>query len=377
MTNIIIPNLNAQFIGTYNEYGYREVLDSFKSAEFIMISSYNIDEHILQTLKNCNPDANVNIVTNVPNRFDSYYSESARMRYKKSLEKYMESLDPSNFHSQSMEVWFSFHNHSKIIMTDKVVYVGSQNFSIRSRDNYEAGLIINDLNAIREIKESFLNLIIDQSINYRAPDVLINLAQDINETSEEFNRTLDLLHESLYSLYDDYPVFGDGIWYLSLFDRPTSLNEISVCIENIKEYTDNIIQEIENLKEEFSNVSMSVSNYVYKIFDSIIDSLNIQKDEIDDIFSNLEDLEYFNEHEEEMAMEIFQDKYGLEAHDEESTQYYLDHAMSQAHEIFSEYVNDAEKELRKIEECIISNSKKFTESKTSIIDFSKRILDNT
>lgn len=377
MTKVSISISNALFIGSYNEFGYKRVLDSFKNAKYIMISSYNIDERIIKTLDRCHSKTNICIVTNIPSRFNSYFNEHAKKTYKLNLEKYLNALNPSNFQSQSMDVWFNFHNHSKIIMTDKIAYIGSQNFSTGSTNNYESGFIVSDSNSINEIKEKFFDLLIEQSINYRAPDLLIELARNINEIAEEFKKELDILHESLYIPYDDYPFFKDDVWYLSLLNQSASLNEIDKCIEKINSFTSDILIEIENIKNDFLSVSTPFSSSVEEIINSIIFSLNNQTERIDEVFEEVESLEYFKKNENDMAMEILQEKYSLEAHDEESLQHYLELSMSEAHEIFSGYVDCAENEIKEIERYILLNSENFIEIETLIINLANRALDNT
>lgn len=51
--------------------------------------------------------------------------------------------------------FFNFNNHAKIIGTENVVYIGSQNFSVASKNNYEAGIITRDKEFIKNLYDSF------------------------------------------------------------------------------------------------------------------------------------------------------------------------------------------------------------------------------
>lgn len=100
-------------------------------------------------------DKDVIIVTNVPGRFQKYTSPYARGRARKTIDNYIERLNPNNYVAD-VKTFFNFGNHSKIIMTDKMAYIGSANFSDESKNNNECGMLIKDKNVIDEINSVFI-----------------------------------------------------------------------------------------------------------------------------------------------------------------------------------------------------------------------------
>ena len=72
---------NAKFVYSKNELGYQEVLDSFEIASEITIITYNISEKknaLVSALKKVGEHCIINIITNIPSRWETYYGDSFR-----------------------------------------------------------------------------------------------------------------------------------------------------------------------------------------------------------------------------------------------------------------------------------------------------------
>lgn len=57
---------------SHNEFGYKEVLEDFQNATHVNIVTYNIskkESDLIKKLKELNNNVNVNIISNIPNRF--------------------------------------------------------------------------------------------------------------------------------------------------------------------------------------------------------------------------------------------------------------------------------------------------------------------
>jgi hypothetical protein len=140
---------DAKFVFSKDEVPYQEIIDHFKNAEFINILTYNISANnnlLLNQIKDLEANVNVKIISNIPGRFENYYHSTEGQRYrkaaKKKIEVYMNKLNPEEF-QQKMSTFFCFSNHSKIIMTNNIIYIGSAN-SEESSNNFEAGIISRD-----------------------------------------------------------------------------------------------------------------------------------------------------------------------------------------------------------------------------------------
>ncbi len=164
----IIINNDTKLVMTKEEFGYTDVLETLEQAKFIRIVTYNISKEsdiLINKLELFPEDKDIIIITNVPGRFQRYTNLYARRRAKQTIDNYIERLNPNNYNA-NMRTFFNFGNHSKIIMTDKIAYIGSANFSDESKNNNECGVLIKDKLVIDEINSQFIKMLIDDSISY-------------------------------------------------------------------------------------------------------------------------------------------------------------------------------------------------------------------
>ena len=139
-----IPVKAAMIVYSRGQEGYRKVVDSFKTARWINIVSYDIYfpyNYGLNELFKAPKSCRIRIVTNIP------YKPTEKER-EKVAKLYLQNLKPENFNNKT-NVFFNFENHSKIIMTDSIAYVGSANFS--SSNFHEFGLLFQDTDAIKQL----------------------------------------------------------------------------------------------------------------------------------------------------------------------------------------------------------------------------------
>lgn len=77
----------VKFIMSEDELSYQEVLDDFENAKSVNILTYNITKkstaELTKSLRKLNRTCEVNIITNIPGRFDKYFGESEEIRDKK------------------------------------------------------------------------------------------------------------------------------------------------------------------------------------------------------------------------------------------------------------------------------------------------------
>lgn len=143
-----IPFTSGRFIASKDELGYTEVLEKFQSAKMIRVVTYNLSKNdkidkLFDRLQQLDAKVDIQIVTNIPSRFNYYYKTTAgeylRGRAKENINTYIGKLNPSNFNAPVIP-FFNFNNHGKIIGTEDIVYIGSANFSNESANNYETGV---------------------------------------------------------------------------------------------------------------------------------------------------------------------------------------------------------------------------------------------
>ncbi|MGL5901674.1 MAG: phospholipase D-like domain-containing protein, partial [Cetobacterium sp.] len=150
MKSIKVTDENEIIMGR-GKYGYQKVLDDFDEAKKILIITYNIslniEQKLINYLKKAKPECEVTIVTNVPGRFERYYNERARETARGKIEKYTRILNPDNYEFK-VSIYYNTLNHAKFISTENIAYMGSQNFSDESKNNYESGILFTDKNLI-------------------------------------------------------------------------------------------------------------------------------------------------------------------------------------------------------------------------------------
>lgn len=165
---------DVKLVMTKNEFGYLEVLETLDDTNFIRIVTYNISKEsddLINKLETFPEGKDVIIITNIPGRFKRYTSSYARARAQDTIDKYIERLNPEKYDA-NLKTFFNFGNHSKIIMTDKMAYIGSANFSDESKNNNECGILITDVSVINNINEVFVQMQIDESVSYYSSEYM-------------------------------------------------------------------------------------------------------------------------------------------------------------------------------------------------------------
>lgn len=188
----------GRFIFTKGEYGYQQVLDSFSSAKEIYVTTYNAigkNGHLISALKNVNHNCKIRLFTNIPGRWEKYYDNNARRKAQKNINQYKDVLNPDTFNAD-VSVFFSFSNHSKIVMTDSIAYIGSENYSESSSNNFEAGFVSDDLNLIDFIKNHVIPEMEKESVPYYSE--YFELAGEASSLLNDYERLSSEFQADMY-----------------------------------------------------------------------------------------------------------------------------------------------------------------------------------
>ena len=195
---------------TKEELGYQEVLEDMPSAQEITIVTYNISERshaLMSGLCSAGKRCRINIITNIPNRWEMYYGDQFREKAKSKINLYLSKLKPERLGNKS-SVFFDFSNHGKIIMTNNVVYVGSANYSEESARNIEFGFVSKDEDLISFIHNEVLPEIEESAVPYYLYDYTALLLEANMALAALFN-IRNVLFEETYHLHDE----SIGQWY--------------------------------------------------------------------------------------------------------------------------------------------------------------------
>ena len=101
---------NAKFVMSKDELTYQEVLDDFATAKSIYILTFNISKkqsELLNALKQCDNNTNICIVSNLPDRWEQYFTPQYANKAKKNIAIYKSKLNPEKI-AKKAEVYFCF-----------------------------------------------------------------------------------------------------------------------------------------------------------------------------------------------------------------------------------------------------------------------------
>ena len=331
---------NAKFVYSQNELGYQEVLDRFKDAKQITIITFNISEKqntLVNALKKAGDSCIINVITNIPNRWETYYGDAFRDKARKKINLYMTKLMPESLGAKTA-VFFDFSNHGNIIMTDSIVYVGSANYSEESANNTEFGFLSEDKELIEFINMDVLPDIQSLAIPYYEYDYTAVLLEANVALAAVYNIKNELFEE-VYRLHDDI----DGEWYYYEY------NEASLTVFTL----DKTLQII----DEACNVARDVYDAIDVITNGDEDETTNANDEYDEILavaSHIEEIRSYDTLIElsefdsgEFVNQQLQKEYAMEAY-EENLENCINSASEDAQNIVLDLTQTAKDDIDKL-----------------------------
>ncbi|MNW41212.1 hypothetical protein D3C74_183440 [compost metagenome] len=326
------------FISSKDNYGYQEVLDDFINAKKIRIVTYNIstknNDYLLQILKNVDKDCDVQFITNIPSRVETYLNnpkgDAWRSNASKNINSYLTKLNPETFDGPIIP-FFNFHNHSKIIGTENKVYIGSENYSVESKKNYEAGVIIDDKQFIKELYKWFFDKLRDESVPYFNDDYnqlrlfTLSILTRLITCYEHFMESLFRTRNGGEAVFiNEETTFNEDDLY-ELLHTFQELSDIQGLIENIEPIDEELNDTLEQLLELFED--MPINN--------IVEFLAIDGPIYEYIMFDLN----------EKTLDIFQDEYNSIADDGEKLEYYMEISSDEANDRLIDICNEVESDL--------------------------------
>ena len=171
--NFHFDDPDTEFVFSKDSLCFQKVINSFNNAESIEIVTYSLpiskigkDSSLMNSiLKATKKEIPVKIITNIPGRFEEYYTDRSKNISKQKISKYLETLNPKKY-GYLLTMYFNFNNHIKIIMTNEIAFVGSANFSEASGNNYESGIISRNPSFIRYLTNTVIPEIEKESLGY-------------------------------------------------------------------------------------------------------------------------------------------------------------------------------------------------------------------
>ncbi len=347
---------DAKFVYSKNELGYQEVLDNFENASEITIITYNISEKknaLVSALRKVKKHCVVNVITNIPSRWEAYYGDTFRNKAKQKINLYLSKLRPESLGINS-KVFFDFSNHGKIVMTDCIVYVGSVNYSEESANNTEFGFISRDKDFINYINSEVLPDVQASAIPYYEYDYTALLLEASMALSVVYNIKNEL-YEEVYRLHDDV----DGEWYYYVE------HEASLTVATL----DKVVQIVSESCKVASDIYDAIDTITNGDEDEIIAANDVYV-ELLALYSKIEEVRSFDTlielsefDSEEYINQQLQEEYAMEAY-EDNLENCIEMASDEAMSIVWDLTQGAKGDIDEL----IEEVQKFCEIYSSLIE---------
>jgi hypothetical protein len=206
-----IPNIKGEVILSYQENGFQAVVNKFYLANFINIVTYNINTYepstfLIKELRKVDSSTPITLILNIPARREDYINkytgkiDQAAVNSASTKIKYtLNVLEREKF--GDINVYFNFDNHAKLIMTDTIAYIGSQNFSDASQGKFELGFLVSEPGAIIDINYRIFEEIKSKSILYATSEYAVLM----EEITEIMRGLLQNIRQDIFTWVGDPP----------------------------------------------------------------------------------------------------------------------------------------------------------------------------
>ena len=368
-----IPFNNGEFVCSKGSLNYQAVLNDFKNAKQIRVLTYNISKKnysnvLIDALKRVPETVDVQIITNIPSRYQNYFNSyggnKAKETYQQNLEAYLDKLNPENFPSNPY-VGFNFTNHAKIIGTENIVYIGSANYSDESKNNIESGTLVRDKDFIHKLYEEVFPVIVNESTPYFDDDFNI-LRLFAVSMGNKFSAWRCKFDESL-------------VWENSDTKMYKIKSTLSFDLEDLEELAVDV-EELVRLKSLIENTYTENDDEYNDLVDEIEEELNsISLTWMSDFV--MPDSDFYNviSYDEESKTYEYLQEYP-DAYDE-NLDFYMEKAISTAHDEYEDMKSEIEDDLVFFYGEITRISKLLSDMYDKIMEFPKtwirKKIDNT
>lgn len=379
---IRIPLSSATFVSGEDNLCYKDVVDDFPNATYVDILTYNISrsrDTLLDELKKAGKrNIPIRIITNIPNRWHSYWNAKDRIKARNTIKIYQRKLRPESI-GKLANVFFKFNNHGKIILTNNIIYWGSANFSDESACNYECGTISRDKNFISYVHNKLIPMILSNSIDYYKRNY-INYIAGIMSAIATIHNMIEEIHDSSYAIYEDYDNNLNSAEFYKTDSNGITWKMLENLMETVQSFEgllSGILSELDKEYDEFVNDEdfehyEKADELIFE-FRHDIDELNRQ---IASYCYSLEDLAKFDE--EDCTFSILSNEYGNVAYDE-NLEYFVELSSEKARDIYENLIESAKEDIDDLSDCLNEYEKVLFRYIDELIDLSQENdeVDNT
>ncbi|HYE19738.1 MAG TPA: phospholipase D-like domain-containing protein [Tepidisphaeraceae bacterium] len=244
MRNTIKLSDTISIVLSKDEHGFQEVLDDLPNTGVFDVVTFNIsskESALLKTIKQLSPDVRVRVVTNIPNRYEQYYSDKAQEKARDQIRSYLKQLNPTQYVAE-MSAFFSYDTHCKLFATENVAYMGSGNFSDESARNFECGVIIRDKAVIKELVDMVFAAVTESADQHKGNAIATTIIQ-LNAVGARLKSLLADYEDLFYSETDEYasPNFRYFEW-----QDPRATEADLDALSNLLDELDNILADMQD-----------------------------------------------------------------------------------------------------------------------------------
>ncbi|WP_160725056.1 hypothetical protein [Bacillus sp. USDA818B3_A] len=279
--SLTLEGINGNLIFTQNFKNIEKVLSTFKDSNKIYIFTYSMTDEMLSYLKQIPSTAEVHLVVN---------------NLTLNLEL-LKKILPEEFKFQ-MTLYLCPINHSKIIATDKLCYIGSANFG--SYFKFEAGIVLETNSLLSEKLYSYLDNLMKYSTYIKGPKLVLEyetvmkpIINDEMLEEEVTKRVWGNIENSIHEIKESIDELEN------LLDKENSL---LYFINYIRDVVANIVEYDERTWEIDSDISSGLERLLELEInrrDLLIDDVEELEDRISDKEEQIKVLEGYDLDEED------------------------------------------------------------------------------
>lgn len=342
---------NGNFVAGIGEHTYQEVIEDFQNTKFIGVITFNISKYsngiLIEALKKaCNGGVHATVITNIPKRFKQYYGNNYANAAKQVIESYIRLLDAEAF-GMRLSAYFDFTNHAKIIMTDNVAYIGSENYSDEGRDNYECGVICRDSSLIRHLKDEVFSDRVMSSIPYYKYNIAEAIAI-LRGASSFCIEAKGKIYDAAFTEGADYETDFKPVSVYKSNDSGITASLLSRILDGFGKYED-ALKSVQDVIDYYydkyeDNVPEQIES-LEELYDSYKTSFEEMQRNLSDLFEEISQLAHYNYDDE--VCRIVNEDYGMESFDE-NLDYYMQLAMNESNSELEALIESAEPTIRNI-----------------------------
>ena len=373
---------SGKFVAGIGEHTYQEVIDDFCNTDFIGIITFNISQsysgNMISALKQaCKKGAHATVITNIPKRFEKYYGDRYSNAARQVIRSYISVLRAEDY-GMRIKAYFDFTNHAKIIMTENIVYIGSENYSDESKNNYESGVISRDKDFISHIKDEVFQEQTVKAIPYYEYNVAeaVAILQAASAFCEEARQKI---YEAAFDEWADYETNFKPVPIYKSNDSGITAELLSRILEKFDSYEDALKSVQEVIEYYYEKYDEGVPEQVEDLeatYDSYKEDFESMRENISGLFEDIEQLAHYNYDDE--VSRIVNEDYGMESFDE-NIEHYMELAMSEANSDLELLIESAEPTIKEILEDFTSMKNYYAKMHNELYQILRisREIDNT